>query len=239
MQKQFDGMLKRFVLKALDDIVIPLVNVVVSKRIGGVIPEVMDRVARDSADYCERNMGAALMFMTRERLWSFALRNTPSAGVGLEFGVFEGYSLNYFAQRRADQRFVGFDSFTGLKEDWAGWQYTRGHFDKGGELPKVRENVTLVKGWFDETLPPFLERLADSIAFVHIDCDTYESTRDVLRLIGPRLSSGAVIVFDEYFGYRGWRDGEFRAWAEYVQESSRTYKYLGFSNMAVAVQLTG
>ncbi|MDB5069323.1 MAG: class SAM-dependent methyltransferase [Candidatus Eremiobacteraeota bacterium] len=230
--------LKRVVIRTLDDIVVPIVNVLVSNRIGGVIPEVMDRVVRDAADYCDAKMGDALMFTTRERLWSYALRNASDAGVGLEFGVFEGASLRFFAQRRPQQKFVGFDSFAGLKEDWAGWQYTKGHFDKRGELPDVPANVSLVAGWFDETVPGFAAQLNEPVSFVHVDCDTYESTCVVLGALAAKLRPGAVIVFDEYFGYRGWRNGEFRAWQELVAARGLAYRYLAFSNMAVAVAIT-
>jgi predicted O-methyltransferase YrrM len=230
--------LKRIVLRAVDDVVVPLVNYAASKHFGGVVSEVMQDVIRDSADYCKEKMGSALMFTTRERLWSYALQQSPPDGLGLEFGVFEGYSLNFFAQRRPAQQFFGFDSFEGLKEDWTGWQYAKGSFDKGGELPPTRNNVRLIKGWFDETLPAFVRETLDDVSFLHVDSDTYEAAVEIFRHVGPRLRRGAVVVFDEYFGYRGWRDGEFRSWQEFVKQQGRSYEYLAFSNMQVAVRLT-
>ena len=57
----------------------------------------------------------------------------------------------------------------------------------------------------------------------------------MLRLIGDHLKAGTVLVFDEYFGYRGWRIGEHKAWQEFVAERSVEYRYLAFSPQSVSV----
>jgi len=97
----------------------------------------------------------------------------------------------------------------------------------------------MVPGWYDETLPPFLAANGGSFDFMHLDSDTYESTRLVLALAADRIVPGTIIVFDEYMGYRGWRIGEFRAWQEFVQEGGRKYEYLAFTNDSVAVRVVG
>ncbi len=56
-------------------------------------------------------------------------------------------------------------------------------------------NVTLVKGYFEESLPRFPET---TFAFVHLDCDTYSAYRECLAYFYPRLSPAGIIVFDEY-----------------------------------------
>jgi hypothetical protein len=75
---------------------------------------------------------------------------------------------------------------------------------------------------------------------LHIDCDLYSSTRTVLKLCGPRIRKGAVLVFDEYCNYPGWRDHEFRAFQEFVAETGRQYEYLSVvpSHQQVAVIVT-
>jgi len=52
---------------------------------------------------------------------------------------------------------------------------------------------------------------------------------------------GTVIVFDEYFGYPGWREHEYRAWQEFVAASGVRFDYEGFTegNEQVIVRLTG
>jgi predicted O-methyltransferase YrrM len=134
---------------------------------------------------------------------TFAFKQAPP-GLALEFGVFKGTTINHLARLAPGRRFFGFDSFTGLPEDWAGSRYSAVNFDRGGKKPKVAGNVTLIEGWFDKTLPEFLAREPGSIGFLHVDCDIYSSTKTVLDLCAARLAPGAVIVFDEFFNYKGY-----------------------------------
>ena len=60
----------------------------------------------------------------------------------------------------------------------------------GGNLPKVNPNVQLVKGWFNETLPEFIRKENSEVAFLHIDCDTYESTKYVLNTLKEKIIPG-------------------------------------------------
>lgn len=87
----------------------------------------------------------------------------------LEFGVFEGKTINYISKFTTDKVY-GFDSFEGLPEKWTD-QFDKGAF-KVSELPKVNDNVVLVKGWFDETLPTFIqEQNGKKVSFLHMDAD--------------------------------------------------------------------
>ena len=102
---------------------------------------------------------------------------------------------------------------------------------------KVLSNVVLLKGWFDQTLPEFLRAHPEMFSFVHLDADTYSSTEMVLRLIGDHLASGTILVFDEYLGYPGWQNGEFKAWQEFTARHGIKYEYLAFSNRQAAVRI--
>jgi predicted O-methyltransferase YrrM len=195
------------------------------------------RAVEDAADYAEQHMAFALAFNSRVELWNHALGRISFDGLIAEFGVWKGESINHFAHKLPGKRIYGFDSFEGLSADWPGTSAAKGHFDLGGRLPKVESNVELVKGWFDETLPPFLNTHPGNFAFVHIDCDTYEATRIALSQIAERLAPGTIIVFDEYFGFLGWRNGEFKAWGEFCAERSVHYRYLGFADAQVAVAI--
>ena len=75
----------------------------------------------------------------------------------LEFGVFQGKSINFFAKKIKNKTIYGFDSFSGLNEDWEGTQYQKGYFDLKGKTPKVEKNVILIKGKVQETLENFLD----------------------------------------------------------------------------------
>lgn len=74
----------------------------------------------------------------------------------LEFGVFKGRSIKYFASRMTapGSRFYRFDSFEGLLEAWGK--------KAGGFLAKVPivddERILFIKGWFQESLPKLAVR---------------------------------------------------------------------------------
>ena len=151
--------------------------------------------------------------------------------------MFEGRSIRFLASLTSETIY-GFDSFEGLREDWKGWAAAKGTFDMGGVPPEVPANVILVKGWFDKTLPHFLREHAEPFSFVHIDSDTYEAASLVLGAAADRFRPGTVVVFDEYFGYRGWRAGEAKAWQEFVAARGIGYSYLAFHDQAVALVVT-
>jgi len=193
-----------------------------------------ETTARECAAYVSENMQHALEFGHREKLWAHAISKISVTGIVAEFGVWNGYSINYIASR-IDQKVYGFDSFEGLKEDWDGSGATKGTFSLGGHLPKVLKNVQLVKGWFDVTLPGFLNEHSENFRFIHVDCDTYEATRTLFEQIADRIIPGTVIVFDEYLGYRGWREGEFKAWQELLVRYGFKSRYVGFCTRQVAL----
>jgi len=197
------------------------------------------RALEDTVDFIEAHLLDAPSFSDRWTLMDYALTQVgpPAHGLYCEFGVWEGSSLNFIALR-AKTTVFGFDSFQGLPEKW------RDQLDKGAfrvaQLPKVRPNVVLVKGWFDKTIPDFLVRRTELASFLHIDCDLYSSTKTVLTLLCNRIQPGCVIVFDEYFNYPGWREGEFKAFNEFVQSNGIQFEYLGYCRYAqqVAVRIT-
>ena len=105
-------------------------------------------------------------------------------------------------------------------------------------MPAVGQNVELIPGWFDESLPSFLKRMdVDVIAFIHFDADLYSSTKTVLNLLGNRLRKGSLVLFDEYHGYPGWKNHEFKAWQEFIASNSIDYEYLAFSDIQCLIQI--
>jgi predicted O-methyltransferase YrrM len=196
------------------------------------------RALESSADYIEKNGSHAVIFKSRTQLWSFALNQVTLSGIYAEFGVSWGKSITYFAKRLQPGRIIfGFDSFYGLKEDFSGTHFTKGAFTTKGVLPKVPKNVVLNKGWFGETLPGFLLKNLESFSFIHLDADTYESTKEVLDLIKDRITSGTIIVFDEYIGVPNWYNNEHKAWSEFIAATKLEYKYIAFSSQSIALRI--
>jgi tetratricopeptide (TPR) repeat protein len=147
-------------------------------------------------------------------------------GLVLEFGVRYGKSIRQIAAL-VDQRVHGFDSFEGLPESWH--HEPKGSYSTYGQLPAVPNHVTLHPGWFEDTLPKFLQVHGGNVRFLNIDCDIYSSTKTVLDLLAHRIVAGSVIVFDEYIGNTFWRQDEFKAFQEAVTRHGWTYEYLCFS----------
>jgi hypothetical protein len=203
-----------------------------------VITRVQLMAADDSARYVMDTMMPCAIFNDRWPLLDLSLRQAAAqTGLLVEFGVFNGRSINHIAKKIGGLKVFGFDSFEGLAEDWGGMSALKGRFTRGGKLPAVAPNVTLVKGWFNETVPRFLAENPGRIAFAHLDADTYESTKYVLEQIVSRFTVGTVLQFDEYLGYPGWRHGEHLAFADLCKQKRIKYKYLGVGWMSVAVEI--
>ncbi len=189
----------------------------------------------ETVTYIKGHARDALSLRNRQKLLDYALGLAPAEGLVLEFGVHRGASLSHIARRMAPRTVHGFDSFEGNPEDWTGWDAPRGVFDRKGELPKVPANARLVKGWFDRTLPPWKAANAGPIAFLHVDCDLYSSTRAIFDELGDRVVPGTVIVFDEYFNYINWQAHEHRAFSEFVARTGVSYRYAAYSVRQVVV----
>lgn len=176
------------------------------------------------------------VFRDRLELLKRAAAIAPRDGAMLEFGVFQGVSINALAVQFPHREICGFDSFEGLPEPWRRSEtstYDTGHFAVES-LPHVPSNVTLVKGFFDASLPAWMaERSEIKIALIHIDVDLYSSTKFVLNSLDHLIETGCVIVFDELSDwndsgiYPEWRDGEWRALNEWLSETGRRIQVLG------------
>ncbi len=188
---------------------------------------------QESALYVKQHMTQANMYQGRWRLLEAAIGEAARQGMYLEFGVEKGASANFTARllrdRGQDSVVHAFDSFEGLPGAWTGTFEKAGKFSLKGQLPPVLPNVTLHKGWFSDTIPPFLAGQDGKIALLHVDCDLYSSTKDIFAGLGDRIASGTIIVFDEYFNYHNWQEHEYRAWQEFVAERGLTYVYRGFA----------
>mgnify|MGYP001210953574 CR=1 FL=1 len=186
-------------------------------------------------------------FKRREDLWLSVINKWAKNKIlFLEFGVHEGYSIKTMASYNThpDSKFIGFDSFEGLPEDWRNFikVYKKNHFDTNGELPKTDdERIQFVKGWFDHTLPEFLKDFNTnnfSKIVIHLDADLYSSTLYCLVLLSqyfPRM----YIIFDELPGE------EARALEDFVAINGGAVTFQGYASytpkfpMQVAIEYKG
>ena len=181
-----------------------------------------------TAKFIVDNMNKVKSFSDKENYLHYLLTQISTAvgeGVYLEFGVYQGYTINFISSILRDKVIYGFDSFEGLPETWREG-FVKKAFNVNGNLPQVNENVRLVKGWFNETLPAFVKEHPEPCAFIHVDCDLYSSTKTIFDNLKNQIVSGTIIAFDEYFNYPGWQEGEYKAFMEFILENHLEFEYI-------------
>lgn len=179
----------------------------------------------------------------REKMLKLAMQYAVASkldGDYLEFGVYKGdtfsaaYHLAQFNGPK-NMRFLAFDSFSGLPEikgvDNEFKQYSQGQYAYGVKNFKNNilkrgvdlNKVEIIPGWFDQSLNnESVEKIKlVSAAIIWVDCDLYESALPVLDFIKEFLQDGAVIIFDDWFCFRGHPErGERRAFREWIEKNS-------------------
>lgn len=159
----------------------------------------------------------------------------------LEFGVAHGSSFRWWVDHviTKDTIFYGFDTFTGLPEDW-------GHFKKGdmsnGNNPPVIDNDQrhhFYQGLFQQTLPGFISTHSHDLnkrLVIHMDADLFSSTLYVLTSLAPFLKSGDIIIFDEF----NVPNHEILAFEAFINSYYFEYEVLGavnnYYNLAVKIK---
>jgi hypothetical protein len=214
-------MLKKFITRKVDStskllIKRPLVSLFMDSRFLFHY-QMLRKSVSDSADFAVNNFQDAMYFFADEALWSYVSNNFKSLSkaesnkiIIAEFGVWKGRSINYFAKKLPNAPIFGFDSFEGFAQDWSGTATKKGDFNLFKKMPKVESNVTLTKGWFEETVPGFVNQLNGSQIFIlHMDADIYEPTKYVLSSLSGNIRKGTIIVFDQFFGYVNFKNHEF------------------------------
>lgn len=191
----------------------------------------------ESVAYVREKMPSAVGLVNEREMFDMAFTRMLEQGLLLEFGVHKGGTINYVAERNPNREVHGFDSFTGLPSDWIGSTLPKGAFDLKGRMPSVRPNVRLHKGLFSDTLPAWMAEHSTPIAFVHVDCDLYQSTRDVFDNIGSRLGPGSMLLFDDYFNQPNWQAHGFRAFQEWVKTANVAYTYLAYARQQALVRI--
>ena len=205
------------------------------------------RFRRNYTAFAEHTIGALKRARIGDRL-SLVKGGLPCAasdrGLWLEFGVFTGTSIQIIAKFRRDHsslgeaaRVHGFDSFRGLPESWRGVyrpaggsgvrlaaSLERGNFALGGQPPQLGAHVSSyiewVVGWYNESLPQFLQQHPDEkVTFLHLDADLYSSTKTIFDLLTPRIEIGTVLVFDELYNYPEYQQHELLAFWEFLRDN--------------------
>ena len=147
-------------------------------------------------------------------------------GSYFEFGVLNGMSMEeaYYILRDSVEKYIGFDSFTGLSEltdEDAKAQVFQPEFFKGNYCSAglnvvknrilssgiAKDRLELYEGFFEQSLTKVLQKkLRQDIGLasvVHLDVDLHSSTKLALEFIYPFLQTGTWLLCDDYWTYRG------------------------------------
>ena len=202
-----------------------------------VFDRYIDEEINESYIEFKKYFSQSVMFYNRNQLWDYTIQQVEkdNSNLYLEFGVYKGNSLNYFAKNLSHNKIsiFGFDSFKGLNEDWTGNFMQRGFF-KHDQKIKLENNANLIKGVIQDTLQDFMKGKENlKVNFLHIDVDTYETTNFILKILKNNLKKGSMILFDDLHNFPGWKDGEYKA----LKENFQNYKFLAFGRTQGLIKL--
>ncbi|HEX9665140.1 MAG TPA: TylF/MycF/NovP-related O-methyltransferase [Thermodesulfobacteriota bacterium] len=170
-------------------------------------------------------------------------------GSFVECGVCNGGSAGLIAsvaKRNKNRHIWLFDSWEGLpapSQKDVSYLGTKGQ--KGmalGYEDKVRQllfnklklenkNIHLVKGWFNEAIPPRKTEIG-GIALLHLDCDWYESVKFCLEELCDSVVNGGFIFIDDYGHWEGCR----RAVDEFIEGRNLKIKLIKIDYTGVYFQ---
>lgn len=146
-----------------------------------------------------------------DRKWNLSQLMRLCAHVGgdtAECGSFRGASSWFILESWRDDFEAGrrrhhiFDSFEGLSEpgDMDGSHWTKHSMSASEQelltnLESFPSCFQIHKGWIPERFP---DVQGQSFAFVHIDVDIYQPTRDSIEFFYSHLNDGGILVCDDY-----------------------------------------
>jgi len=195
----------------------------------------------ESFNYFKPHFKKSVLFDNGQSIRDYAIRSALLNDKNLEyfhleFGVYNGGSANMFSNYV--KKLYAFDSFEGLSNDWVGrLNRPKGFFNRNGKLPKLNSNVEPVVGWVEDTLDSFLNSHKPKINFIHFDMDTYGPTKFTLMKVKTYLSKNAILIFDDFYNYFGWDQGEYKAFLEVFNETEFEYKAFDLKSKKCVIQI--
>jgi O-methyltransferase len=151
----------------------------------------------------------------------------------VECGVWRGGSMQAVARTLAetgtvDRHLYLFDTFEGMP---APTEVDRRYDVQAGmaEVGYPADRIHYVKGRVEDTVP---REAPERIAILRLDTDWYESTRHELEHLYPRLTSGGILIVDDY----GWWQGSRTAVDEFLEESGERLLLLRLDRGRIAVK---
>ena len=177
--------------------------------------------------------------------------NNKIEGDIVECGIWKGVSIVFFNKildlnEIKEKKIFGYDTFEGfpkpsqkdiakdgssmrsrfetnkINEDSSNWNYC--------SLADVRmnienntissKNIVLIKGKVENTLKDE-NNIPKKISILKLDTCLYESTKEELKILFPRIQKGGILIIDNYVNFKGVQD----AVKEYFEKSNFKLKY--------------
>ena len=144
-----------------------------------------------------------------EQILELAQECLDISGDFVEMGCYKGDTSLLLAEivKASEKKLWIYDSFEGLPEKKEVDKSVMGVLFRGGELAVTKREVkqrflranlpvpVIKKAWFSELVE---NDLPEQIAFAFLDGDFYESIKDSIKLVAPKMRDGGVMVVHDY-----------------------------------------
>ncbi|MDC0152812.1 tetratricopeptide repeat protein [Candidatus Pelagibacter sp.] len=174
------------------------------------------------------------IFFNRWKFFDAIVAQTNKSRPFYEFGVLNGISFQYLIN--SFKKGFGFDTFTGLPEDWH--NEPSGTYSSFGSIPKIKGGEFIV-GKFENTLPKFFSQKKPLASLINFDADLYSSTLCALNYSNKVIDEKTILVFDEFIMNKNWEKDEYKALNEFCNNFGIGYEVLAvsFFSKQVAIKL--
>ncbi len=160
-------------------------------------------------------LGPKMYWRTYVVCWA-ASKGASLDGDFVECGVYKGgfaqAVVSYTNFDSLKKNYYLFDTYKGLAREYSSekerereqrfHRYEEDYYEETRQNFREHPNVVLVRG----TVPETLNNVTISkVAFLSLDMNSAKPEESALRFFWPKLSSGAVVVFDDY-GFHGYEE---------------------------------
>ena len=174
------------------------------------------------------------LFFDKFNLFDYVIQNSISDRPFYEFGVWKGVSFKYIIKRI--KKGFGFDTFTGLPENW--YNEKVGAYSSDGVIPKIKGGK-FIAGNFKDTLPEFFLKKRPLASIINFDADLYSSTLCALENCKTIIDDSTILIFDEFLMSDKWEEDEIKALNEFCMNNNLLYEVIAVSlfSKQVAVKI--
>lgn len=153
---------------------------------------------------------------------------TPQ-GCFVEVGVYKGGTAWHLAKCAVEQNreIFLFDTFTGIPYQSELDSVTVGTFNETSleQVQKAIPYAKIVQGIFPQSAKTID---IPSVAFVHLDCDQYQSVKEAALFLSPKMVKGGIMWFDDYGCLQGANKAVDELFADRIERSSVGKSFVRF-----------